>query len=172
MENKKVPGISTHYPPSPRRGEEGKFAIRPRDESGQLLSRCSSKFRKRKEGRKGKRVSPVKLNFTLLFLLLLSSSRRIIVRPFSKIVRGNVIRISSNRSCWDFNSRLLISDERLICRKYMENSRDVVIALRKNVVQASVFPTKLFSGLVINIPSSFKYNRITIKINGQRAKMV
>lgn len=68
-----------------------KFAIRPRDESGQLLSRCSSKFRKRKEGRKeGKKslsLSPVKLNFTLLFLLSLLPPllrKELFVGPFSE----------------------------------------------------------------------------------------
>lgn len=145
-----------------------KFAIRPRDESGQLLSRCSSKFRKRKEGREKESLSlsPVKLNFTLLFLLSLLPPllrKELFVGPFSE--ETMFVR-------WDFNSRLWYRNEWLIrnCINIRRIRRMIVIPLRKNVVQrSSYFQPSYFQAFVINRPSSSKHNRITIKINGQRA---
>lgn len=60
-----------------------KFAIRPRDESGQLLSRCSSKFRKRKEGREKESLSlssKIELYVIVLTIVTTSSSQERIIR--------------------------------------------------------------------------------------------
>lgn len=120
----------------------------------------------KKEGKKSLSLSPVKLNFTLLFLLSLLPPllrKELFVGPFSE--ETMFVR-------WDFNSRLWYRNEWLIrnCINIRRIRRMIVIPLRKNVVQrSSYFRPSYFQAFVINRPSSSKHNRITIKINGQRA---
>lgn len=122
----------------------------------------------KKEGREKESLSlssKIELYVIVLTIVTTSSSQE-------RIIRWSIFRRNDVRIRWHFNSRLWYRNEWLICNctNIRRIRRMIVIPLRKNVVQrSSYFRPSYFQAFVINRPSSSKHNRITIKINGQRA---